>query len=85
MLTQCFIAKKLPLVILAEMKDHIFGRYAVFEGDVQSLEREELDPNRLKLSLLHWHILAFSELVISRGNIGKRPHTAYGAIAYKLW
>ena len=39
------------------------GRYAVFEGDVQSIEREKLNPNRLKLLLLQRHILDVSELV----------------------
>ena len=67
-----------------EIKHHFCGRYAVFEGDVQSLEREKLDPNRLTLPLLHRYILDVSELVILTGSGGKRPHTAYGAIAYKL-
>jgi len=74
----------LPLVILAEMKHHFCRLHTIFEWNVQSLEREKLYPNRLKLPLLYWHILDVSELVMSTGNILKRPHTAYGAIGYKL-
>ena len=66
------------------MQHHFCGLYAVFEGDVQSLNREKLDPNRLKLPLLHWQILDVSDLVMPTGSIVKRPHTAYGAIASKL-
>ena len=73
MLKQCFLAKKLPLVIFAETKHHFCVRYAVFEGDVLSLERENLDPNRLKLPLLHRHILDISELAMLTGICGKRP------------
>ena len=62
-LTQCFITS-LPLVIIAKIKHHICVSYAVFEWDVQSLKREKLDPNRLKLSVLHRHILDVSELVM---------------------
>ena len=47
--TMFYSKKVITLVILAEMKDHFCGLYAVFDGDVQSLEREKLDPNRLKL------------------------------------
>ena len=67
------------------MKHHFCGRYAVFEGNVQSLEREKLDPNRMKLPRLHRHILAVSELVMSTVSCEKRPQIAYGAITYKLW
>ena len=80
-----FYSTKLPLVILAEMEHHFCGRHTVFEWNVQSLEREKLDPNRLKLPLLHRHILDVLELVMSTGSIGKHTHAAYGAIAYKLW
>ena len=66
------------------MKHHFCGRHAVLEGDVQSLEREKLDPSRLKLSLLHLYILDVSELVMTTGCTGKRAHKAYGAVAYKL-
>ena len=45
MLTQCFKAKQLPLVILAEMKHHFCWRHTLFEEDVQYLECEKLDPN----------------------------------------
>ena len=66
------------------MKLHFCGPYAVFEGDVQSLECEKLDPNRMKLPLIQRHKLNDSELVMSTGSGRKRPHTAYGAIGYKL-
>jgi len=56
--------------MLAEMKHHIYGRRAIFESDVQALEREELDPYRLKLPLLHRHIVNLSELVKLTGNGG---------------
>jgi len=64
------------------MKHHFCWRHTILEGDVQSLELEKLDPNRLKL--LQRHILDVSELVVSIGSVRKRPHTAYGAIAFKL-
>ena len=63
-------SKKLPLLILAKIKHHLFGRYAVFEGDIHSLEREKLDSYRVTLSLLHRHILYVSEIVMSTGRIG---------------
>jgi len=62
-LKQSFIAKW-PLVILTEMKHYFCGCRAVLEGDVQPLEREELDQYRLKLPLLHQHIVDVSELVM---------------------
>ena len=65
------------------MKQHFCRRYTVLEGDFQSLEREKLDPNRLKLPLLHRSTLDVSEFVMSTGSARKRAHTAYGAIAYK--
>ena len=40
------------------------GRHTVLEGNVQSLGREKLYPNRLKLSLFHRHKLDVSELVM---------------------
>ena len=66
------------------MKHHICGRHDFLEGDVQSLEREKLDPCRLKLSLLHRQMLDVSELVMPTASVGKRPHSANGAIGYKL-
>ena len=63
------------------MKHHICGRHAILEGDVQPLEREELDAQRMKLPLLHRHIVDISELVLSKGSGGERPHTTDGAIA----
>jgi hypothetical protein len=67
------------------MKHHFCGRRAVLERDVQPLERENLDPYRLKLPLLHRHIVDVSELVMPTGSGGERPHITDGAIAYKLW
>ena len=67
------------------MKLHFCGPYAVFEGDVQSLECEKLDPNRMKLLLRHRHKLDVSEILIAKESERKRPHTAYGVIGYKLW
>ena len=64
------------------MKHHFCGRHTVFDGNVQSLEREKFDPNGLKLPLLHRHTVDLSELVMSTGSVGKRPHTTDGAIAY---
>ena len=66
------------------MKHHFCRRHTIFEWNLQSLEREKLDPNGLKLPLLHRHILDVSELVMSTGSGRKRPHTAYGDIGYKL-
>ena len=80
-----FHRKKLPLVILADMKHQICGHHTVLEGDVQSLERENVDPYRMKFPLHHRHILDLSELVMPTGSSAKHPHTADGAIAYKLW
>ena len=41
------------------MKHHFCGRRAVLVGDVQPLEREELDLHGLKLPLLHGHSRRF--------------------------
>ena len=78
-----FYRKKLPLVILVEIKHHICWNHAVLEGDVQPFERVKRDPYRLKLRLIHQHIV--SALVTPTGSGGKRPHTTDGAIAYKFW
>ena len=66
------------------MKHQFYGSHTVFEGDVQSLKREKLDENRMKLSLLHQHIFDGFELLMPTGNSWIRPHTAYCAIAKKL-
>ena len=84
MLTQRFVAN-FPLVFLAEMKHHICGRRAVLEGDLQPLEREELDPHGLKFPLFHRHLVNVSELVMPTKSGGERPHTTDRAIAYKMW
>ena len=76
---------KLPLVILAKMEHHIFRRRALLKREVQPLEREEIDPYRLKLPLLYRHILDVSKLVMPTGSVGKRKHTTGGATAYNLW
>ena len=72
---------KLPLVILAEMKHHFRVRLAILKGEVQPLEREELDRYRLKLPLLHRHKEDVSKVVMPTGSVGERPHTTDGAIA----
>ena len=51
---------------------------------MQPLEREELDPHKLKLPLLHRHIVDVTELVMPTGSGGERPYKPDGAIAYKL-
>jgi len=56
------------------MKHHFCGHRGNLEGDVQPLEREELDPYRLRLPLLHRKIVDVSELVLSTGSGGERPH-----------
>jgi len=66
------------------MKHQFCRRHTIFEWNVQSLKREKLDPHMLKLPLLHRHLLDVSELVMSNGSGRKHPHTAYGAIGYKL-
>ena len=67
------------------MKHRYCGSRAVFDGDLQPLEREELDPYKLKIPLLNRHIMDISELVMPTASAGKRPHTTDGAIAYELW
>ena len=52
------------------MKQHIYGCLAILKGDVQPLEREELDPYGLKLPLLHGHILVVSKLVCRHEAVG---------------
>jgi hypothetical protein len=66
------------------MKHQFCGRSAILKGDVRPLEREELDPYRLKLPLLHRHILDVSKFVMPKGNDGERPHTTDVAIANEL-
>jgi hypothetical protein len=67
------------------MKHHFCGSRANLEGDVQPLDCEKLDPDGLKLSLLHWHIVEVSKPVMPARGGGERPHTTDGAIAYELW
>ena len=52
------------MAILAEMKHHFCGVRAILDWDVQPLEREEIEPYRLKLPMLHRHIVDLSELVM---------------------
>ena len=66
------------------MKHHFCRRQNLLELNMQSLEREKLDPNGQKLPQHHRQILDISELVMSTGSSRKRQHTAYGAIGYKL-
>jgi len=78
-------SRKLPLVILTEMKHHFCRRRSILKGYVQPVELEELDPCRLKLPLLHRHIVDVSKFVIPSGSGGERPHTTDGAITNELW
>ena len=79
-----YCSGKLQLVILAEMKYHICGRSAFLKGDVKPNEREELDPYKLKVPLLHRHIVDVSKLVIPTGSCWELPHTTDGVIANEL-
>ena len=67
------------------MKQHFCVSHAFFEGNVQTLDCEKLDLNRLKISQLHRYLLDVSELAVSTGSGRKRPHTLKCAIAYILW
>ena len=64
------------------MKHYFCGRRAVLEWDVQPLERKELDPYRLKMPLLHRHIVDVSELMMPTGSCGKQ--SAYNGRSYRL-
>jgi len=75
----------LPLVIIAKLKHHICGRCAVLKGEVQPFQREELDPYKTKLPLLHQHTLDVWKLVMPTGSVGELPHTTDGALAKVLW
>jgi len=79
-----FYSKNITLVTLAETKNHICGLHAVLDENVQFLEREEIDPYRLKLPLHYRHIVDVSELVMPKGSGWNLMYTTYGAIAYKL-
>jgi hypothetical protein len=46
------------------MKHHFCELRAILEGYVQHLENEELDSYRLKLALLHRHIVDVLELEV---------------------
>ena len=65
------------------MKNYFRGHGAVREGDVQTLGREEFDPNVLESALLQRHVLHVPKLVLTNG-VGvepKRPYTTDGAVA----
>ena len=66
------------------MKHHFCGRRAILEEDVQPLEREELDPYKLKFPLLQRRIVDVTELAMLTGSFGEGPHKTDGAISYKL-
>jgi len=51
-------------LFLTKMKHHICGRRTVLEGDVQTLGRQELDPDVPKSVLLDWHIIHVPKLVL---------------------
>jgi hypothetical protein len=52
------------------MKHHFCRRHIILDWNVQSLEREKLDPNILKLPLLYRHILDISDLVMLKEEVG---------------
>jgi hypothetical protein len=66
------------------MKQHFCGRRAVLEGNLQLLEREELDQYILQLPQFYRNIEDILELVMPTGKGGKCPHSTDGVIAYKL-
>ena len=84
-LVMAMLYSKLPPVILAKIIHHICGRRAILERDVQPPEREELDQYRLKLPVLHRHIVDISELVKPTGSVGDSPHATDCTIANELW
>jgi len=62
----------LPIVILAKMNHHSCGHSAIRKGDVQTLGRQELDSNVLKLALVNRHVLHFPKLLLAHG-VGVEP------------
>ena len=76
--------RKLPRLILAEMK-HTCGRRAILKGNVQPIEREELEPYRLKLPLLHRHRMDVSKHVIPTEIGVERPHSTDGSFTNEMW
>ena len=59
-------------------------RRAILEGNVQPLQREILEPYRLKLPLLHRHIVDVSKFVMLAGIYGECPHRTDSTVAYEL-
>jgi len=82
-LTKCFIAKITSGISCGNEAPLLWASCCPRRGR-EAFEREKLDAYRLKLPLLHRHIVEVSELVMRTGSGGKRPHTTDGAIAYKL-
>ena len=69
------------LLILAKMKHHFCGSRAILEGDVRTLEREELDPCGLKWPLLHRNVVHVSKLVMPVRGGWERSQTTDGFVA----
>ena len=82
MLTQCIIAKITTGNSSGNDAPLLWASCSPRKGRA-ALEREKLDPYRLKLQLLQRQIVDVSELVMPTGSGGKRPHKTGGPIAYK--
>jgi hypothetical protein len=70
------------------MKHYPRGRYAVFEGDVQTVPRQQIDLGILKSPLLHGHVMRAVKLAVKR-LVGRaddgRPHASDSAVTHELW
>jgi hypothetical protein len=47
------------------MKHYLRGRYAIVEGDVQTVRRHKFDSDVLKCPLLHWHVMHILKLAMT--------------------
>jgi hypothetical protein len=77
MLTKCITAK-ITTGKSCGNEAPLCGRRSIIERDMQPLEREEIDPYKQKLPLLHGNIVHVSELVMPTGSGRNRPHTTDG-------
>ena len=77
MLTKCIIPKFTTGKLCENEAPHC-GRRSILKRDMQPLEREEIDPYKQKLPLLHGNIVHVSELVMPTGSVRNRPHTTDG-------
>jgi hypothetical protein len=67
------------------MKHYLRGRYAIIEGDVQTIRRQKLNSDVLESPLLHGHVMHVLKLAMTRYVDDERPHAPDGAIAHELW